>query len=63
MSNQVNRITTVIFSGYRNTAKLILASGEVIDKGSLWRRQGDLLILVDDDRYVEHEITPLFVKE
>jgi len=47
---------------YRNTAKLILASGEEIDMGSLWRKEEEVLILVDDDRYIEHELTSIFEK-
>lgn len=37
---------------YRNI-EAIQVEGQTIDKGSLWKLKGDLLILVDDDQYVE----------
>lgn len=33
-----------------------------VDAQSLWERKGDILILVDDDRYLEHDITMNFVE-
>lgn len=48
---------------YRNMATLYLPNGEVVDKGALWERKGDILVLVDDDRYIEHTVTPVFRPE
>lgn len=45
---------------FRNTGTIYLRNGEVIDSGSLWRKKGDILILEDEDRYVEHDITMNF---
>ena len=45
---------------YRNTATLYLDNKEIVDEGSLWARKGDVLILVDEDRYIEHDITTNF---
>lgn len=37
---------------YRNNIDLLAQNGEFVDEGSLWRRDGELMILEDDDRYV-----------
>lgn len=39
---------------YRNKVIVVTISGEYIDAESLWKRNGDVMTLVDDDR---HEIT------
>ena len=44
---------------YRNAID-IDSEGTFIDRHSLWKKVGDHLVLVDDDRYVEHEITEDF---
>tara|TARA_R110002050_G_scaffold145702_3_gene271197 strand:- start:2282 stop:2413 length:132 start_codon:yes stop_codon:yes gene_type:complete len=39
-------------------------NGEVIDSDSLWeKKEENLLVLVDDDRYIEHKLTMNFVEE
>lgn len=48
---------------YRNTGTIYMNNGDVIDKHSLWELKGDnLLVLVDDDRYIEHDIGMNFEK-
>lgn len=37
---------------YRNNIDLMAQNGEFVDEGSLWRRDGELMILVDEDRHV-----------
>lgn len=38
---------------YRNTVEIIsLEQGITIEIGFLWKRDGELMILVDDDQYV-----------
>ena len=37
---------------YRNRIKITSYEGEEIDAESLWTRKGDLMILVDEDRYI-----------
>lgn len=38
---------------YRNTVEIIsLDQGITIEIGFLWKREGELMILVDDDQYV-----------
>lgn len=38
---------------YRNTVEIIsLDQGITIEVGFLWKREGQLMILVDDDQYV-----------
>jgi hypothetical protein len=41
---------------YRNKKDFQTAEKQTIDAGSLWRKNGNKLILVDDDNYVETEI-------
>jgi hypothetical protein len=41
---------------YRNKKDFLTAEKQTIDAGSLWRRNGNKLILVDDDNYVETEL-------
>lgn len=48
---------------YRNTDRIVLYNNEEIDEGSLWEKNGEILVLVDDDRYIEHEITSIFKEE
>lgn len=38
---------------YRNINDLLTDDGQDIDAGSLWRRFGQILVLVDEDNYVE----------
>lgn len=37
---------------YRNYYDITSNEGVHIDAGSLWRRSGQLMILVDDDQYI-----------
>lgn len=32
--------------------------GIEVDAGSLWELKSNLLVLVDDDQYVSHDLTP-----
>ena len=36
---------------YRNRIEIISFEGEIIDADSLWEIKGELMVLVDDDRY------------
>ena len=36
---------------YRNRIEIISFEGEMIDADSLWQKKGELMVLVDDDRY------------
>ena len=36
---------------YRNRIEIISFEGEIIDADSLWEKKGELMVLVDDDRY------------
>ena len=48
---------------YRNTGTIYMNNGEVIDSDSLWeKKEENLLVLVDDDRYIEHKLTMNFVE-
>ena len=38
---------------FRNIEDIELPNGDFVEAGSLWRREGDIMILVDEDRYVE----------
>lgn len=38
---------------FRNIEDIELPNGDFVEAGSLWRREGDTMILVDEDRYVE----------
>lgn len=37
---------------YRNTIDVLSKQKIMIDAGSLWKREGDLMILQDDDQYI-----------
>lgn len=37
---------------YRNTVEIISLEGVTIEIGFLWKREGELMILVDDDQHV-----------
>lgn len=37
---------------YRNTIDVLSIQKIMIDAGSLWKREGDLMILQDDDQYI-----------
>lgn len=48
---------------YRNIEDIELPNGDFVEAGSLWRREDDTMILVDEDRYVaakynEEDFTP-----
>ena len=36
---------------YRNKIDITSLEGEIVDAESLWIKRGELMILVDDDRY------------
>lgn len=36
---------------YRNRIEIISFEGEIVDADSLWEKKGELMVLVDDDRY------------
>ena len=38
---------------FRNIEDIELPNGDFVEAGSLWRREGDTMILVDEDRYIE----------
>ncbi len=37
---------------YRNTKEMVSFEGVTVDAHSLWKREGQLMVLVDDDQYV-----------
>lgn len=37
---------------YRNRKEITSYEGETIEAESLWTRKGELMILVDEDRYI-----------
>ena len=48
---------------FRNIEDIELPNGDFVEAGSLWRREDDTMILVDEDRYVaakynEEKFTP-----
>jgi len=47
---------------YRNSIDVVSNQGVPVDAGSLWELKGNLLVLVDDDQYVTHELTVEFVE-
>lgn len=47
-------------SWYRNTVEIVSDQGDLIDKGHLWEKKGELMVLVDDDRYITHSPTAEF---
>ena len=38
---------------FRNIEDIELPNGDFVEAGSLWRREGDTMIFVDEDRYIE----------
>ena len=38
---------------FRNIEDIELPNGDYIEAGSLWKKEDDIMILVDEDRYVE----------
>ena len=38
---------------FRNIEDIELPNGDYIEAGSLWKKEDDKMILVDEDRYVE----------
>ena len=38
---------------FRNIEDIELKDGDYVDAGSLWQKVEDIMILVDEDRYVE----------
>ena len=38
---------------FRNIEDIELPNGDFVEAGSLWRREEDTMMLVDEDRYVE----------
>ena len=38
---------------FRNIEDIELPNGDYIEAGSLWKKEDDTMILVDEDRYVE----------
>lgn len=37
---------------YRNTKEMVSFEDVTVDAHSLWKREGQLMVLVDDDQYV-----------
>ena len=38
---------------FRNIEDIELPNGDYVEAGSLWKKEDDIMILVDEDRYVE----------
>ena len=38
---------------FRNIEDIELPNGDFVEAGSLWKKEDDKMILVDEDRYVE----------
>ena len=38
---------------FRNIEDIELPNGDFVEAGSLWKKEDDTMILVDEDRYVE----------
>lgn len=38
---------------FRNIEDIELPNGDFVESGSLWKKEDDKMILVDEDRYVE----------
>ena len=38
---------------FRNIEDIELPNGDYVEAGSLWKKEDDKMILVDEDRYVE----------
>lgn len=47
---------------YRNKKHLTSIEGIEVDAGSLWTQEKNLLVLLDEDQHVTHELTDNFVK-
>ena len=48
---------------FRNIEDIELPNGDFVEAGSLWKKEDDIMILVDEDRYVaakynEEKFTP-----
>lgn len=37
---------------YRNTTEIVSLEGVTIESGFLWERQGELMVLVDEDQHI-----------
>ncbi len=46
---------------YRNNIAVIV-KGDEVEPHSLWELKKEVLVLVDDDQYVEHQLTKDFYK-
>lgn len=44
---------------YRNTKELSSNEGVLVDQGSLWQADGNLMVLVDDDQYLSYDSYPM----
>ena len=40
---------------FRNIEDIELPNGDFVEAGSLWKKEDDIMILVDEDRYVEQD--------
>lgn len=38
---------------FRNIEDIELPNGDYVEAGSLWKKEDDIMILVDEDRYIE----------
>ena len=38
---------------FRNIEDIELTNGDYVEAGSLWKKEDDKMILIDEDRYVE----------
>lgn len=43
---------TINIGMYRNVVDIFTPTGDCVEAGSLFERQGDTMVLVDEDRYV-----------
>ncbi len=48
---------------FRNIEDIELPNGDFVESGSLWKKEDDIMMLVDEDRYVaakynEEDFTP-----
>lgn len=43
-----------VMNYYRNNITLLSYQGVEVDEASLWLRNGELMVLVDDDQYVTY---------
>lgn len=51
-------LQTAVTGIYRNSKEIIGISGIQIDPGALWKLKDKILILIDDDQYVEAILCP-----